>query len=40
MRELMQRPRWLDALIILLTLIATAFVAQMVWGLLSRFSGN
>jgi hypothetical protein len=40
MRKPMQRPRWLDALIILLALIAMAFVAQMVWGLLSRFSGN
>lgn len=32
------RTRWLNALIILLTLLALAFVSQMVWGLLSQFS--
>jgi predicted PurR-regulated permease PerM len=38
MRESMQRTRWLDALIILLTIIAAAFTAQIVWGLLTQFS--
>ncbi len=38
MRESMQRTAWLDALIILLTISASAFVAQLVWGLLSQFS--
>ncbi len=34
----MPRTRWLDALIILLTLATLAFVIQMLWGLLSQFS--
>ncbi len=38
MRDPMPRTRWLDALIILLTLAALAFMAQMLWGLLSQFS--
>ncbi len=34
----MPRTRWLDALIILLTLVTLAFMAQMLWGVLSQFS--
>ncbi len=38
MGEPIQRTRWLNALIILLTIVALAFMAQMLWGLLSQFS--
>lgn len=38
MRESMPRKAWLDALIILLTLMISGLIAQMAWGLLSRFS--
>ena len=34
----MPRTRWVDALIIVLTLVALAFMSQMLWGLLSQFS--
>lgn len=38
MRDSMPPTPWLNALIILLTIIALAFLAQLVWGLLSQFS--
>ncbi len=38
MRESMPRTLWLNALIILLTIVAAAFTAQLVLGLLSQFS--
>ncbi len=38
MGDSMPRTRWLNALIILLTIIAAVFTAQVVWGLVSQFS--
>jgi predicted PurR-regulated permease PerM len=38
MRESMRRTAWLNMLIVVLTIMATAYMAQMVWGLLSQFS--
>ncbi len=38
MQDPMLRTRRLDALILLLTLAALAFIAQLLWGLLSQFS--
>jgi predicted PurR-regulated permease PerM len=38
MRDSMPRTRWLNALIILLTIIAAAFTTQLVGGLLSQFA--
>lgn len=34
----MPRTRWVDALVIVLTLVALAYMSQMLWGLLSQFS--
>ena len=38
MRDPIQRTSWLDALIILLTIMVAIFMAQTLWGLLSQFS--
>jgi predicted PurR-regulated permease PerM len=38
MPEPMQRTPWLNVLIVLLTIIAAAFMAQMLWSLLGQFS--
>ncbi len=38
MREPMQRTSWFNVLIVLLTIIAAAFIAQMLWALLGQFS--